>query len=738
MPKIDTTVGNLVEMIKNGELSLPEMQRRYVWPDTRVRDLLDSLYRGYPSGTILVWETDQEMPTRMLAVSQGANPFKGHKMLLDGQQRLTSLSAILRGEPVRVSGKDKPIEVLFNLDHPDGPPAEVIEVEGDTGNADDETTNDETDGPNLQGWLKNRAFVVASQALLTDPHWVLVSDIFSGKRTDVQILKPLVSSFDDPLFEKYSKRLQDVRKIRDYQYVMHVLDRKLSYVEVAEIFVRVNSLGMKLRGSDLALAQITSRWPGALQMFEEFQEECEEKWFTLDLGLLVRALVVFATGQSRFKTVGSIPLQRLKEGWAKAKEGVRFSVNFLHANAGIEDESLLASPLLVIVPGFYASKKSYQLSPEDERGLKQWLYVANARGHFSGSSETTLDADLSIITKGGTTADLMNVLKLEFGRLEITAEDFVGRNKQNPLFATAYLALKARGAKDWRTGLSLSLTHQGNVHIIEHHHIYPKSLLRRAGFKTAEINEIANLAFIAGGTNRKLSKKPAAEYLAEVLQSKGPDILETHCIPIDPSLWTLEAYPKFLEHRRAALAKAINEFIESGGAPKKESSLDSALKNIDAMIAAGEGAAVEFKSSARWDYREQRLNKVLEMVTAKTLAGFLNAEGGLLVLGVDDAGKLLGLGHDFKTLSKHPDRDGYQQFLINLVTKTLGKVAATFVKIGFCTREGREICVVHAEPSHRPVFVDDQPQPHFYLRSGNTTQELSGQDSLDYIKVRFP
>ncbi len=88
MPKIDTTVGNLVEMIRNGELRLPEMQRRYVWAATRVRDLLDSLYRGYPSGTILVWETDREMPIRDLAVPQSDSPFKGHKMLLDGQQRL--------------------------------------------------------------------------------------------------------------------------------------------------------------------------------------------------------------------------------------------------------------------------------------------------------------------------------------------------------------------------------------------------------------------------------------------------------------------------------------------------------------------------------------------------------------------------------------------------------------------------------------------------------------------------
>src|SRR5882762_4302061 len=126
MQKIDTDVGNLVSMIRDGELRLPEMQRRYVWPATRVRDLLDSLYRGYPSGTILVWETEQERPTREFAVDQKENPFKGHKMLLDGQQRLTSLTAILSSEPINVRGKKKPIEILFNIDHPDGPPAEVL------------------------------------------------------------------------------------------------------------------------------------------------------------------------------------------------------------------------------------------------------------------------------------------------------------------------------------------------------------------------------------------------------------------------------------------------------------------------------------------------------------------------------------------------------------------------------------------------------------------------------------
>lgn len=296
MPKIDTSVGNLVDMIRNGELRLPEMQRRYVWPATRVRDLLDSLYRGYPSGTILVWETDKGVPVRDLAVPQSENPFRDHKMLLDGQQRLTSLSAVLRGEPITVRGRKKPIEILFNLDHPDGAPAEVVEVEENEVETDDEA------GPNLPQRLKLRTFVVSSQSLSNDPLWVRVSDIFRADKSDTQILKQIVTSLDDPRFDKFSTRLQAVRKIRDYPYVMHVLDKSLSYEEVAEIFVRVNSLGIKLRGSDLALAQITSRWQGSLKLFEEFRRNVRRSYLLL--------ILAFSSGRawySRRINVGFVP-----------------------------------------------------------------------------------------------------------------------------------------------------------------------------------------------------------------------------------------------------------------------------------------------------------------------------------------------------------------------------------------------------------------------------------------------
>jgi hypothetical protein len=119
MAKAEASVEELVGMIERGELRLPEMQRRYVWRSTRVRDLFDSLYRGYPSGAILLWETDENVPLQEMAIAQKINPYQSTRLLLDGQQRLTSLSAVIRGQTVKVRGRKKPIELLFNLDHPD-------------------------------------------------------------------------------------------------------------------------------------------------------------------------------------------------------------------------------------------------------------------------------------------------------------------------------------------------------------------------------------------------------------------------------------------------------------------------------------------------------------------------------------------------------------------------------------------------------------------------------------------
>jgi hypothetical protein len=733
VPKTDISVRELVDMIDRGELRLPELQRRYVWPATRVRDLLDSLYRGYPSGTILVWETNEDVPARDLAIEQRESPFGAYKLLLDGQQRLTSLTAVLRGEPLKFKNRVRPVEIAFNLDHPDGPPPEVVEVEdddlpGDQGVEDEDLNGD---GRSVQERVRNRTFVVASRALLADPRWVKVSDIFNPKVREWDLVKRLVDSPDHPDYERYSQRIQRVRKIEDYQYVMHLVERGLSYEEVAEIFVRVNSLGMKLRGSDLAMAQITARWHGALDKFDDFAEECEKVWFTFDPGLLVRTLVVFATGQSRFRTVAGISVPTMESAWDKAKDGLRFAINFLRANAGIEDESLLSSPLLVIPIAVLAVRNKFSFSLDDERELLHWLFVANATGHYTrGSSETVLDVDLAtILRRNGGPRELLELVRQETGQLRFSASHFAGRGPRNPLFQTAYLAAKQAGARDWRSGLALSLTHSGKSHTIQVHHIFPKAITR--DFDQSEVNEIANLAFISGAINRSISSKSPELYLPDVVAKRGPEALTLQGIPLDPNLWRLSSFRDFLEYRRGELARLVNDFLDGiaqGGT--------QAATDVAALLAQGEGPAVEFKETARFNIHTGVPDKVMEAVVVKTVAGFFNSHGGTMLVGVSDAGMAVGLSRDIETLSKK-NLDGYQLFLRNLLNSTVGPDLCSRVGIEFSNVDGSEVCALRVPAAPRAVWIGSAADKVLYVRSGNSTQPLDGEQAHLYISTHW-
>lgn len=570
MQQQNIPISSLVEMYKRGELRLPEIQRHYVWRATRVRDLLDSLYRGYPSGSILMWETDDAVPTRDFAIVQDTTAFVGRKLLLDGQQRLTSLTAVINGEPVTVRGRRRPIDILFNLEHPDGPPSEVLEVEGDEESPitpedeiSDETEESDEGEEAVTERFKRFTFIVASRGLQAQSHWVSVSEVF--RTTDSEILqKAGITSFADPRYQKYIDRLTKLRAVRNYPYVVHVLERSMSYEEVTEIFVRVNSLGAKLRSSDLALAQMTSRWQNLLKELEQFQDECEQSWFTIDLGQLVRAIVVFSTKQCLFRVVGRTPVSELKKGWEEAKEGIRFAINFLRTNVGIEDESLLSSPMIILALAAISRVKDNQLTKSEQNALLHWLLVANARGRYSrGSTETLLNEDLAIIFRTGDVTALMEPLKRQFGRLTFEPGDLANRGANSPFFSLAYLALKAAGAKDWFSGLGLSLSHQGRLHFIQWHHIFPKSLLKKhsIGYETGEINEIANMAFITGQTNRRISNKEPEVYLPDIVENQGVEALQSQLVPFKPELLKLENYREFLRLRREALAQRMNEYV---------------------------------------------------------------------------------------------------------------------------------------------------------------------------------
>ena len=561
MAKQDISIRKLVDKVADGELTLPEMQRRYVWTSVKVRDLLDSLYRGYPSGTILVWETDDPGNYRKLQVGGTKNsPLSTSLLLLDGQQRITSLSAIINGQPIEVRNKRRPIDILFNLEHPDTLEEELTAIDED--DFDDDDDEDE-DGIDLQEELKKRTFVVESRSLKNDPSWVPVSDIF--QKTDSQILRSLGINSDDERWDKYTQRLGKVRQIEKYEYVMIILDKKMSYEEVTEIFVRVNSLGAKLRGSDLALAQLTSRWKGFMGELESFAKEFDtnEEYFH-ETGIMVKTMVSIVSGQSKFKTINRFTLDEYQLGWQQTKNALRFAYNFIQSNARIDNLRLLSSSFLLIPIAYYALLRKEKLNDKEVNQLLLWLYVAHMKGRYSkGSSESILDSDINILKNGGSLNDLLEHLKLQVRDFYVTDVELKYKNRRSPYFTLLFLIAKQKGVKDWFTGLGITERMTGRAHAVQFHHIMPKSLLRDLGHDSKSINDLSNLTFIGGKTNRNISNKLPSEYLNDILQKKGEVIFRDNYIPNDKSLWDINKFDSFLEYRRSVIVKEINAFIKS-------------------------------------------------------------------------------------------------------------------------------------------------------------------------------
>jgi hypothetical protein len=557
MSKAEYSVATLVDKIASGELQLPEMQRQYVWTQTKVRDLLDSLYRGYPSGVILAWNApvDAQVETRAFAVA-ASRETAATLLLLDGQQRLTSLSSVLRGEPVHVKGRKTPVEILFNLDHPDELTF-ITEVNEDV-ESDDDLGDDDVDLDPMER-VNKRAFHVANKPVASLPNWVKVTDVFT--KADADIFKEAgVTGFDDPRYERYSARLTQLRGIKDYVYRAEILEREKSYEEVTEIFVRVNSLGAKLRGSDLALAQITARWKGSLSLFTAYQAHVRDLGFDLDLGVHLRAMIAVITGQAKFLTVGSISREQLESGWKRTKRVFDFAVDFALSNLHIDSRTLLSSPLLLITTAYWAHRRDLVISPQEAQAFRTWFLTANAKGRYSrGSSETLLDQDLGVLRNGGGAVELLQRLEQQFGRLDFVPADLVARSTQSGIFKTMFLLFKDHGAEDWATSLKISPKHAHSADKIEFHHVFPKAYLKRERPDLADsaINDIANFAFIGSTTNGQIRDKAPADYR---LTYPAPR-LQTQLVEFDA--WGDKAthFETFIQQRRAAIAARLNAFV---------------------------------------------------------------------------------------------------------------------------------------------------------------------------------
>ena len=406
--------------------------------------------------------------------------------------------------------------------------------------------------PDIRFNIETEQFEVANAAIKRDRHWIPVFAVFQNGAVSVAKEHGLFASEDA---EEVLGRLNRLEQIKTTTVPIHILDG-FDYDEVTEIFVRVNSKGTRLRQAELAIAQLAFRLPGMVtDELKDFEEDLDGKGYDIDLRYLVRCLTTVATGQSRFRTLGTAEPSAIMKAWEETRKALEYFLNLARENLGLESWDWVPSNNALIVPVAYLAYRPY--ADVDQSRLLRWFLLSSVWQRYSGSAETAMDEDLRSLRESDPFEALERALKQEVGRLKVTADDLDDAGVRSPFFLAAYLACRMNGAHDWATGVALSSTNLGTQHLLELHHIFPRALISNL-YSRKDVNEIANIAFISKTANLHISKKPPKEYLSEMPTER----LEQQFVPTDPALWEIDAYQDFLQRRRELLAEGINRVLE--------------------------------------------------------------------------------------------------------------------------------------------------------------------------------
>jgi hypothetical protein len=269
---------------------------------------------------------------------------------------------------------------------------------------------------------------------------------------------------------------------------------------------------------------------------------------------------------------------------------------------------------------------------------------------------------------------------------------------------------------------------------VERHHIFPKGFLSKQGiYGIRETNQIANYVLVEWGDNADISDQAPADYLpgmkARFSQTELERMYRLHALPPN---WEHLDYRDFLEKRRELIAQVIAEGYATLDTEKFEEELTMAEFDLSKVVVNGESEAVEFKSTLRTNLRTGNKDPRVELSALKTLAGFLNTNGGMLVIGVSDDGSPVGVQAD-----GFENEDKMNLHLVNIVKTRMGVQAITSLHAHFDDHDDYRVMVVKCCKSPTPVFLKDGDAERFYIRTGPSTTELSVSQTQEYIKRRF-
>jgi hypothetical protein len=540
-------IQTILSQIDLGAMALPEFQRGYVWNREQVRGLMYSLYRRHPVGGLLVWVTQTDN-----ADARGDQKLQPGvvKLLLDGQQRITSLYGLIRGKPTQFFDGDKQAftGLYFNVE------TEAFEF-------------------------------YAPTKMRDDPRWISVTEIM--KDGVGPIMQKLLKVPDlAAQVATHLERINAIASIKDIDlHIEEVAGEDKTVDVVVDIFNRVNSGGTKLSKGDLSLARICAQWPQARDEMKDLLAAWRKARYVFTLDWLLRGVNAVTTGEALFTALRDVTTEQFKDGLAKTEKVTSRILNTIATRLGLDHDRVLGSRFAIPLMARYVVQRGGKIASQAERDrLLYWYIHTLLWGRYSGSTETVLNKDLAAIEpatpkgENGALDNLINLLRENRGDLRLHEEDFAGSTKGNRFYPLLYMMTRVCHARDWGTGDELSSHLLGHLATLQVHHIFPKKVLYEAGIPKREVNAIANFTFLTQETNLEVSGRDPAEYLPHY-EDLNPGAIATHWIPTDRRLWSVKHYREFLAERRTLLAEAANEFLEklvAGHVPDPIPDLDSA------------------------------------------------------------------------------------------------------------------------------------------------------------------
>ncbi|MEX2347749.1 MAG: DUF262 domain-containing protein [Balneolaceae bacterium] len=516
-------ISTILDQIDMNSMALPEFQRGYVWNRTQVRELMNSLYKRFPVGSLLVWETKRD---KTIARGQD-NVTENVKMLLDGQQRMTSLYGIIRGKAPKFFDGDPKVftDLYFNVED------ESFEFYGPM----------KMDG---------------------NPNWVDVTELMKNG------IEPFISKFSaDPdknaTLGQYIKRLNQIHQIQEINlHVEEITGEDKDTDTVVEIFNKVNSGGTKLSKGDLALAKICGSWPEARNELKGRLLRWKKAGFDFKMDWYLRCINAVVSGEAKFQNLDDITIKKFKEGLEVAEKAIDKLLNTISSRLGLDHDRVLGSVYSFPLMCRYIYDNGMSLGDHRQRDqLLYWYIHTMLWGRYAGSTESTLDKDLDLIEDTDQPIEnLVQELRQNRGDLKLYGSDFRGWSRGARFYPMLYLLTRVWHAKDWGSGDELSHHLLGNLSGLQLHHIFPKAYLYDSDYERREVNALANMTFLTQETNLKISDKPPIQYFPDI-ESKHPGALASHWIPMDENLWKKENFKDFLVARQELLANAANKFL---------------------------------------------------------------------------------------------------------------------------------------------------------------------------------